>query len=193
MLLFHVNLRSSTAHFDELHTLLGNLKIPFDFIGITETKQCKDNDFLTNVTIQIIICTANLHLVMLEEWLFMSSPVRTVHQDLTEQEYAALWTEIKNPKSKSILCCCTYRHPNTDISKFTKYLSSCLSKIKSEDKLVFIMGDFNINLLNYDSHTDTSEFLDQMVSRCFLPYVLHPTRVTDHCATVIDNTFYNNT
>ena len=50
--LFHVNLRSLTAHFDELHTLLGNLKIPFDFIGITETKQYKDNDFLTNVTIQ---------------------------------------------------------------------------------------------------------------------------------------------
>ena len=53
------------------------------------------------------------------------------------------------------------------------------------------MGDFNINLLNYDSHTDTGEFLDKM--RCFLPYVLHPTRVTDHCATVIDNIFSNNT
>ena len=56
------------------------------------------------------------------------------------------------------------------------------------------MGDFNINLLNYDSHTDTSEFLDQMVSRCFLPHVfIHPTRVKDHCATVIDNIFSNNT
>ena len=50
--LFHINLRSLTAHFDELHTLLGSLKIPFDFIGIIETKQYKDDDFLTNVTIQ---------------------------------------------------------------------------------------------------------------------------------------------
>ena len=50
--LFHVNLRRLTAHFDELHTLLENLRIPFDFIGITETKQYKDNDFLTKVTIQ---------------------------------------------------------------------------------------------------------------------------------------------
>ena len=112
---------------------------------------------------------------------------------VTEQEYETVWTEIKNPKSKSILCCCTYRHPNTDISKLTKYLSFCLSKIKSEDKLVFIMGDFNINLLNYDSHTDTSKVLDQMVSRYILPYVLHPTRVKDHCATVTDNIFSNNT
>ena len=36
--LFHVNPRSLTAHFDELHTLLGNLKIPFDVTCITETK-----------------------------------------------------------------------------------------------------------------------------------------------------------
>ena len=28
--LFHINLRKLTIHFDEIHTLLGNLKIPFD-------------------------------------------------------------------------------------------------------------------------------------------------------------------
>ena len=31
-----------------------------------------------------------------------------------------------------------------------------------------------------------------MVSKCLLPYILHPTRVTDHSATVIDNIFSNN-
>ena len=31
-----------------------------------------------------------------------------------------------------------------------------------------------------------------MVSKCFLPYILHPTRVTDHSATVIDNIFSKN-
>ena len=30
-----------------------------------------------------------------------------------------------------------------------------------------------------------------MVSHCLLPYTLHPTRVTDHSATVIDNIFSN--
>ena len=73
--LFHINLRSLTAHFDKLHTLLGNLKIPFDFIGITETKQYKGNDFLTNVTIQNYNMYCQSSLVMLEEWLFMSSLV----------------------------------------------------------------------------------------------------------------------
>ena len=31
-----------------------------------------------------------------------------------------------------------------------------------------------------------------MISHCLLPHILHPTRVTDHSATVIDNIFSNN-
>ena len=55
------------------------------------------------------------------------------------------------------------------------------------------MGDFNINLLNYESHSDTNECLNNMISHYLLPYIFHPTRVTDHFATVIDNIFSNNT
>ena len=128
--LFHVNLRSLTANFDELHTLLENLKIPFDFIGITETKQHKDNDFLTNVTIQNynMYCQSSLSHAGGVALYFKSNLACTSRLDLsvTEQQYEAVWTELKNPKSKSILCCCTYRHLNTDIFKFTKYLSSYL-------------------------------------------------------------------
>ena len=47
------------------------------------------------------------------------------------------------------------------------------------------MGDFNINLLNYESHSDANEFLNNVISNYLLPYILHPTRVTDHSATVI--------
>ena len=55
------------------------------------------------------------------------------------------------------------------------------------------MGDFNINLLNYESHSDTNEFLNNIISHYLLPYTLHSTRVTDHSATVIDNIFSDNT
>ena len=54
------------------------------------------------------------------------------------------------------------------------------------------MGDFNINLLNYDSHSETNDFINIMVSNHLLPHILHPTRVTDHSATIIDNIFSNN-
>ena len=100
--LFHINLRSLTAHVDELHTLLGNLKIPFDFIGITETKQYKDDDFLTNVTIQNynMYCQSSLSHAGGVALYVKSSLDCTSRLDLsiTEQEYEAIWTEIKNPK-----------------------------------------------------------------------------------------------
>ena len=55
------------------------------------------------------------------------------------------------------------------------------------------MGDFNNNLLNYDSNTATDEFMNFMVSQHLLPYILHPTRITNHSSTIIDNIFTNNT
>ena len=53
------------------------------------------------------------------------------------------------------------------------------------------MGDSNINLLGYDSDSETNDFINTMVSHYLLPYILHPTRVTDLSATIIDNIFSN--
>ena len=55
------------------------------------------------------------------------------------------------------------------------------------------MGDFNFNLLYYESHTETNDFLNTMISHYLLPHILQLTRVTDHSATVIDNILSNNT
>ena len=50
-----------------------------------------------------------------------------------------------------------------------------------------------ILILIYESHRDTNEFIISMVSRCPLPHILQPTRVTDHSETVKDNIFTNAT
>ena len=53
------------------------------------------------------------------------------------------------------------------------------------------MGDFNLNLLNIETHSGTDEFLNTMGSYCYNPHILQPTRITDHSATLIDNVFFN--
>ena len=108
-----------------------------------------------------------------------------------EDEFETLWIEINTgPKSKNIVVCCAYRHPDTDTSKFIEYFESALSKI-DKNKIICVLGDFNINLLNYESYSDTNDFVNSMVSHYLLPHVLQPTRVTGHSATVIDNIFTN--
>ena len=52
------------------------------------------------------------------------------------------------------------------------------------------MGDFNIDLLKYDTHSDSSDFLDAMYANFLLPYISAPPRVTLHSKTFINNLFY---
>ena len=53
------------------------------------------------------------------------------------------------------------------------------------------MGDFNLDLLKYETHTGTDEFINNLGTYFFQPHILQPTRITDHTATLIDNIFYN--
>ena len=68
--------------------------------------------------------------------------------------------------------------------------------IKQEKKILYLTGDYSINLLNYDTHKYTKEFLDLMFSNSFIPLIDKHTRVQTTAikktATLIDNIFTNN-
>ena len=51
--LFDLNTRSLSKNFDQLQNVLSATKTKFDLIGITETKQKINKDFITNVSISI--------------------------------------------------------------------------------------------------------------------------------------------
>ena len=189
-------MRSLFKHFDELHTLLHASKIQFDIIAITESKQSLNKDFLTNVKINDYQLLAQpsksdcgdiaMYVKKSLDHLILSN------LNALEDEYETLWVEINTgPQSKNIICCCVYRHPDTDASKFIDYMESTLSKIENKNKITCVMGDFDLNLLNYKIHTHKNDFVNSMVSHCLIPSILQPTRVTDHSATVIDNIFSN--
>ena len=44
------------------------------------------------------------------------------------------------------------------------YLKNLLENISEEKKSVFLLGGFNVNLLNYNEHTQTNGFLDSLTS-----------------------------
>ena len=53
------------------------------------------------------------------------------------------------------------------------------------------MGDFNVNLLNCESHPESNDFLLMLNSYFLLPCISQPTRITERSATLIDNMFSN--
>ena len=85
-----------------------------------------------------------------------------------------------------------YRHQSMDINEFnSNYLNKLLENISEEQRSVFLLGNFNVNLLNYNDHSQTNELLDSIASSSFAPSFLQPTRITSHSNTLIDNTFSN--
>ena len=67
-----------------------------------------------------------------------------------------------------------------------------MQKMAKEKKDLYIMGDFNFDLLNYANDNDTFKFLNSFVENGLLPLIYQPTRITESTGIVIDNIFCNN-
>lgn len=53
------------------------------------------------------------------------------------------------------------------------------------------MGDFNFDLLKYESLSGTDNFLNTWISFNFQPQISQPTTITNHSATLIENIYFN--
>ena len=89
--------------------------------------------------------------------------------------------------SKNVVISMIYRPPNTDVRIFIDKMNILLDTIMKEHKLCNLLGDYNLNILNYDTHDTTAEFIDILYSHAILPLINRPTRVTQSSATAIDN------
>ena len=100
--------------------------------------------------------------------------------------------EIVNPRKSNIIVGVIYRQPSEDLADFNcNYLNKLLENTSKEQKSILLLGDFNDNLLNYNEHNETNDFLDSCASNSFIPLILQPTRITSHSNTLIDNIFSN--
>ena len=64
--------------------------------------------------------------------------------------------------------------------------------MKSKNKMVACIGDYNISLMNIESHGPSQEFAEMTYSYPMYPCITKPTRVTTKSASLIDNIFCNN-
>ena len=110
--------------------------------------------------------------------LFVKKDLKLVLRNelsVSDCEFEALWVDIKL-SNKKIVYAVLYPHPNANLETFTDYLYATLDKTVNENKLCIILGDFNINLLNYETHTPTEIFINTISSYFMMPQILQPTR-----------------
>ena len=56
-----------------------------------------------------------------------------------------------------------------DVLEFNNHLNHMLEKVSKEQKQIILLGDFNINLLNYNVHQPANDFLDSLASNSITP------------------------
>ena len=86
-----------------------------------------------------------------------------------------------------------YRSPSRNVKSFNDLLDKILYKLdRHSRKHISIFGDFNVDLLNYESDQACQDLIDIMSKHGLTQLVSRPTRITDHSATLIDHAYTNN-
>ena len=191
-----VNIRSALKNLDSFKTYLDILNIHFSIIGLAETWLKRDIETMCHIP------NYKSHYLSRKNrqgggiGILVSDLLSFKHRpdlDLLNEYIECTFIEITHSTidSKRPLIGVIYRPPNTDCNRFLGHLEDILNKIRSEKKNIYIMGDFNLNLLNSENHSKTNEFLDLLYSSYFWPLISKPTRITESTSTLIDNIFSN--
>ena len=195
--LMHLNISSLQYHLDELSDLIDKSEAKFSIIGITESRLNKyiaplNNINLHNYNIQHTPTESNKGGSLLYISTDLSYKTRNDLKMYKSNELESVFIEIINKKGKNTIVGCIYKHPKLAIDEFNnQFLSPMLEKVSFENKEVYVMGSFNINLLNYESNRETGDFLNNLHSNSLVRYITLPTCITPRSKTLIDNIFFN--
>ena len=182
-----------------LSSLLTELDIDFGFIGITESRISKTNFSPTNIALANYVIEqtpteSNAGGALLYINRKHSYKIRKDLKLYKPHKIESVFVEVIMPKrTNNIIVGCIYRHPDNNIDEFnTNYLRPLLQKLSKESsKNIFLLGDFNIDLLKFNSCSSVRNFLDELSSRYFMPQIFLPSRITRSTKTLIDNMFCN--
>ena len=61
------------------------------------------------------------------------------------------FAEILNKNGKNIIIGVVYRPPNGNLDSFKKAMNAILEKVNRENKLCYLIGDFNVDLFKSES------------------------------------------
>lgn len=191
--IIHNNVRSLQLHLDDLQAhLLDELNYDFDIIGISETKissSAKQTTLNLNIPgynfehVPTPLLFGGVGLYIRDKYKY------SVIERTSNEAFQAMWIEIHFENKKNIVCGIVYRQHNSP-NTFLNYFDESLEKY-SDGKLVYILGDFNLDLLKSESCNYSHRFLLSLQSCHFMPTIDKPTRVHGNSATLIDNIFTN--
>ena len=192
--LMHFNIRSLSKNIEHMKSVIFSQKFPCSILGLSETwlrnepHSCFSIDGY-NMAVNnrrnrrgggvALYVSTSLNYKVISELSYMTDAVE------------ALCVEIIVPTRRNIVIAVVYRPPNSCHNDFITSLQTIISSNYLQDRSSFIMGDFNINILDENQNLFCNEFLDTLSTQSFMPLINKPTRITKTTASLIDNIFTN--
>jgi exonuclease III len=189
-----MNCRSLLCNFDDIVDFICSLNNLFDVICMSETWLIQLTEDQVNITGFTFVGKHRKNKKGGGVGIYVKNELKfKIRNDIisNSENCEIIAIEIINPSTKNTIIISLYRCPGTDIDSFNDVINTISLNIKNENKSVYWAGDYNINILQSDSHNDTGEFLHTMISHSFYPGITKPTRITKFSATSIDNIFTN--
>ena len=177
----HVTIRSIKRNFENLKGLLEECELVFNIICVSET--WSSNTKLQN--------NSNLSLTGFDSLPYERSKKNRgggvlifikknisykIRKDLSESK-----------EHKEILSCC-YKPPKGDSDILSRLLKQVFKKSTAEKKPYYLIGDLNINCLEYFENEKVSTFYNSLFECGAIVLINKPSRAARKSATVIDNT-----
>ena len=176
----HLNARILAGHFDKFKMLLSRLSVSFPVIGVTETwlsdlttdsVDISGFKFLSNHRTNKNCGGTGLYLQDNLEY-----KLRPDCNYSDPEVIESLFVELDIPRGKNIVVGVVYRPPNQNLSAFLAVFNEILSNITRGGKTCYVAGDYNLDILHYNDHAQTQEFVDNLFSHMLLPLITKPTR-----------------
>jgi len=191
--LIHFNARSLQTNCDKIQQFLNLFDRSFDIIAISETWRTESTnlgDFLRNYEPSHTY-RQNGRGGGVSIYVKKSIPFKVIHSlsKSVDNLYEVNTIEIDYEDKKSIVSC-MYRKPGSCIDEFQSNIEDLVNSTKH--KTLYICGDFNIDLIKYNSHEPSKQFTDSLFSLGLIPLITMPTRITNTSETLVDNIFTNN-
>ena len=68
--------------------------------------------------------------------------------------------EVINKKSKNVFISAQYRQPVGDFKQYKIYAENFFNKMKNSNKAIYIVGDTNLNLIDYETNVKVKNYLN---------------------------------
>ena len=111
--------------------------------------------------------------------------------DIFNESVETLSIEILSKKSRNIVIAAVYRPPKGNSKLFKDFCKDFLNKQEMSNKAAFLLRDFNLNALDYDTKEVVKSFSNLVFQNRSLPLIQRPTRVTRTSTTAIDYVLTN--